>query len=103
MLGIGGVDWYRGRSLLAQNRPQEAQAMFDRVYFDLPGELAPKLAFAIATELGQKYALATQMYELVERTDLNYPTAAFGLARCRLDARQSYCGGRGIAAGTADI
>ncbi len=78
------VDWYRGRSLLAQNRPQEAQAMFDRVYFDLPGELAPKLAFAIAAELGQKYALATQMYELVERTDLNYPTAAFGLARCRL-------------------
>ena len=78
------VDWYRGRSLLAQNRPQEAQAMFDRVYFDLPGELAPKLAFAIAAELGKKYALATQMYELVERTDLNYPTAAFGLARCRL-------------------
>jgi serine/threonine-protein kinase PknG len=78
------VDWYRGRSLLAQNRPQEAQAMFDRVYFDLPGELAPKLAFAIAAELGQKYVLATQMYELVECTDLNYPTAAFGLARCRL-------------------
>jgi serine/threonine-protein kinase PknG len=24
------------------------------------------------------------MYELVERTDTNYPTAAFGLARCRL-------------------
>ena len=78
------VDWYRGRSLLAQNRPQEAQAAFDRVYFDLPGELAPKLAFAIAAEQGSNYPLATQMYELVERTDLNYPTAAFGLARCRL-------------------
>jgi serine/threonine-protein kinase PknG len=78
------VDWYRGKSLLAQNRPQEAQAAFDRVYFDLPGELAPKLAFAIAAEQGQNYKLAAQMYELVERTDLNYPTAAFGLARCRL-------------------
>ena len=78
------VDWYRGRSLLAQDRPQEAQAAFDRVYFDLPGELAPKLAFAIAAEQGSNYPLATQMYELVERTDLNYPTAAFGLARCRL-------------------
>jgi serine/threonine-protein kinase PknG len=78
------VDWYRGRSLLAQNRPQEAQSMFDRVYFELPGELAPKLAFAIASELCQNYRIATQMYELVERTDLNYPTAAFGLARCRL-------------------
>jgi serine/threonine-protein kinase PknG len=78
------VDWYRGKSLLAQNRSQEAQAAFDRVYFDLPGELAPKLAFAIAAEQGQNYKLAAQMYELVERTDLNYPTAAFGLARCRL-------------------
>ncbi len=78
------VDWYRGRMRLAQNRPQEAQAAFDRVYFELPGELAPKLAFAIAAEFGQKYPLAAQIYELVERTDLNYPTAAFGLARCRL-------------------
>jgi serine/threonine-protein kinase PknG len=78
------VDWYRGKSLLAQNRPQEAQAAFDRVYFDLPGELAPKLAFAIAAEQGNSYPLAAQMYELVERTDLNYPTSAFGLARCRL-------------------
>jgi serine/threonine-protein kinase PknG len=78
------VDWYRGKSLLAQNRHQEAQAAFDRVYFDLPGELAPKLAFAIAAEQGNNHPLAAQMYELVERTDLNYPTAAFGLARCRL-------------------
>jgi serine/threonine-protein kinase PknG len=78
------VDWYRGRLLLAQNRPQEAQAMFDRVYFELPGEIPPKLAFAIAAEMCQNYRIASQMYELVERTDLNYPTAAFGLARCRL-------------------
>ena len=78
------VDWYRGRSSLAQNLPQAAQAAFDRVYFDLPGELAPKLAFAIAAEQGNNYAIATQMYELVASTDLNYPTAAFGLARCQL-------------------
>ncbi len=78
------VDWYRGKSLLAQNHAQRSQAAFDRVYFDLPGELAPKLAFAIAAEQGKNYALAAQMYELVECTDLNYPTSAFGLARCRL-------------------
>jgi serine/threonine-protein kinase PknG len=78
------VDWYRGRLLLAQNRPQEAQAMFDRVYFELPGEVAPKLAFALASELCQNYQIASKMYELVERTDLNYPTAAFGLSRCGL-------------------
>ncbi len=78
------VDWYRGKSLLAQKRPQEAQTMFDRVYFDLPGELAPKLAFALAAEQAQNYLLASQMYEVVARTDLGYPSAAFGLARCRL-------------------
>jgi serine/threonine-protein kinase PknG len=78
------VDWYRGKSLLAQNHAQRSQAAFDRVYFDLPGELAPKLAFAIAAEQGKNYQLAAQMYELVECTDLNYPTSAFGLARCRL-------------------
>ncbi len=78
------VDWYRGKYFLAQNCHQEAQAAFDRVYFDLPGELAPKLAVAIAAEQGQNYQLAAQMYELVERTDLNYPTSAFGLARCQL-------------------
>ncbi len=78
------VDWYRGRSLLAQKRPQEAQKFFDRVYFDLPGELAPKLAFALAAEQSQNYPIASQMYALVARTDLNYPSAAFGLARCYL-------------------
>ncbi len=78
------VDWYRGKSLLAQNRPQEAQTLFDRVYFDLPGELAPKLGFALAAEQAQNYQIASQMYALVARTDLNYPTAAFGLARCKL-------------------
>jgi serine/threonine-protein kinase PknG len=78
------VDWYRGRMLLAQNLPQAAQTAFDRVYFDLPGEIAPKLALAIAAGQTQNYALAAQMYELVEQTDPNYPTAAFGLARCRL-------------------
>jgi serine/threonine-protein kinase PknG len=78
------LDWYRGRMLLANNLPQAAQTTFDRVYFDLPGELAPKLALAIAAEQAQNYTLATQMYELVEQTDPNYPTAAFGLARCRL-------------------
>ncbi len=78
------VDWYRGKSLLAQNQHQAARVAFDRVYFDLPGELAPKLAVAIAAEQGNDYSLAAQMYQLVERTDLNYPTAAFGLARCHL-------------------
>ncbi len=74
--------WYRGRLLFAQGKAKEAQAAFDQVYFDLPGELAPKLALGLAAEQGQNYPLAIKMYELVCRTDPSYVSAAFGLARC---------------------
>ncbi|MEE3716677.1 tetratricopeptide repeat protein [Tumidithrix elongata RA019] len=76
--------WYRGRSLMAQGKYKDAQAAFDQVYFDLPGELAPKLALALAAERAQRYPFAIKMYELVCRTDPSYVTAAFGLARCLL-------------------
>lgn len=77
------VPWYQGRSLLAQKKGREAKQAFDRVYFDLPGELAPKLALGLAAEQAKDYALAIQMYALVLATDPSYVTAAFGLARCR--------------------
>ncbi|MCY7277215.1 MAG: tetratricopeptide repeat protein, partial [Phormidesmis sp. CAN_BIN44] len=76
------VLWYRGRSLMAQGRFKEAQAAFDQVYFDLPGELAPKLALALSAEQAKNYPLAIKMYDLVSRTDPSYVSAAFGLARC---------------------
>jgi len=77
------VLWYRGRSFLAQGNPKEAAAAFDQVYFDLPGELAPKLALGLAAEQAGNYQLAMTMYDLVSRTDPSYTAAAFGLARCR--------------------
>lgn len=77
------IPWYQGRSLLAQKKGREAKQAFDRVYFDLPGELAPKLALGLAAEQTKDYALAIQMYALVLATDPSYVTAAFGLARCR--------------------
>ncbi|OUL20274.1 serine/threonine protein kinase [Nostoc sp. T09] len=76
------IFWYRGRALMAQGRVIEAQKAFDQVYFDLPGELAPKLALGLAAEQAQNYQLAIKMYDLVSRTDPGYVTAAFGLARC---------------------
>ncbi len=76
------VLWYRGRSFMAQGKAKEAQAAFDQVYFDLPGELAPKLALALAAEQARNFPLATKMYDLVSRTDPSYTSAAFGLARC---------------------
>jgi serine/threonine-protein kinase PknG len=76
------VFWYRGRLHMAQGKAKEAQAAFDQVYFDLPGETAPKLALALATEQAQIYPLAFQLYDSVIRTDPNYVSAAFGVARC---------------------
>jgi serine/threonine-protein kinase PknG len=78
------VTWYRGLSSLAQGQHQPARAFFDRVYADLPGELAPKLAVAVAAELGGDVTSAAQLYDVVSRTDPAFTTACFGLARCRL-------------------
>jgi serine/threonine-protein kinase PknG len=74
--------WYRGRMQLAQGKAQEAQQAFDQVYFDLPGELAPKLGFAMAAEQAGNIEIANRMYDLVARTDPSYASACFGLARC---------------------
>src|SRR5665213_1624311 len=74
--------WYRGRLLLARGKPAEAQPVFDQVYFDLPGELAPKLGFAMASELAGNLDIAAHMYDLVSRTDPAFTSACFGLARC---------------------
>ena len=74
--------WYRGRLHMAQGNPQEAQNAFDQVYFELPGELAPKLGFAMAAELAGNFEVATRIYDLVARTDPGFASACFGLARC---------------------
>jgi serine/threonine-protein kinase PknG len=76
------IYWYRGRNLMAQGKATAAKDAFDQVYFDLPGELTPKLALAIAAEQAKNYPLAITMYDLVSCTDPGYVSAAFGLARC---------------------
>jgi serine/threonine-protein kinase PknG len=74
--------WYRGRLLLAQDRPQEAVAAFQSVYDELPGELAPKLALGYAHEMAGDLDHAMRYYHLVSRVDPSLTSAAFGLARC---------------------
>jgi serine/threonine-protein kinase PknG len=76
------VLWYRGRNLMAQEKAQQAQQAFDKVYSYLPGELAPKLALGLAAEKAGNFQLAIKMYNLVSGTDPGYTSAAFGLARC---------------------
>ena len=81
------VLWFLGRAKLASGDAPGAQKQFDQVYFDLPGELAPKLALGLAAELAGNLNVAIKMYDLVSRTDPAFVTAAFGLSRCLLAKR----------------
>jgi serine/threonine-protein kinase PknG len=78
------VSWYRGVAELAQEQPVAATTSFTAVYEAAPGELAPKLALALAAEYSGEQTDAAVWYEIVSRTDPGYTTATFGLARCRL-------------------
>jgi serine/threonine-protein kinase PknG len=81
------VAWYHGLRHLAAGRPGDARAAFDAVCDALPGELAAKLALGLAAEAAGDMAAARHYFELVLRVDPNaYVSAAFGLARTRLDA-----------------
>ncbi len=76
------VSWYRGLARLAEDDPRAARDLFDRVYADLPGEPAVKLAVAVAAERAGDHAAAARLYDRVGRTDPTFASAAFGLARC---------------------
>lgn len=76
------VHWYRGKSLLAQNQGDLAKREFELVYFEMPGEVAPKLAIAYCSEKCEQYEDAISYYNRVSKVDPNNTTACFGLARC---------------------
>jgi serine/threonine-protein kinase PknG len=76
--------WLQGLAALAKNDPMAARASLNAVYGQVPGELAPKLALALACELSGEFDVAEAMYEVCARTDANYTApAAFGLTRIR--------------------
>jgi len=76
--------WLRGVMALAADDPAGAIKAFDRCLFEVPGELAPKLAAAIAAERAGNVAGAASLYDVVSTVDPSYVGAAIGLARCRL-------------------
>lgn len=80
------VHWYRGKALLASGRGDKARSSFDRAYFELPGELAPKLAIAFAAETEADARTASSFYDRVSRVDPDHTSACFGLARIRAKA-----------------
>jgi len=67
--------------------PGDARNAFEDVCDALPGELAAKLALGLAAEAVGDMRAARHYFELVLRVDPRaYVSAAFGLARTRLDA-----------------
>jgi serine/threonine-protein kinase PknG len=76
------VIWMRGISLVVQKEYPAALEAFETCYREVPGELAPKLAIGIVSELMGERARAIDMYDTVSRTDPSFCTAVFGLARC---------------------
>jgi serine/threonine-protein kinase PknG len=85
------VQWYRGKLYLMAGDAKAAKNEFDKVYFEMPGEIAPKLAIGFAAEQANDMPVATAFYDRVARTDPNNTTAVFGLARC-LQARNDFAG-----------
>ena len=76
--------WIQGLAALERGDAKSAQAAFNAVYGQVPGELAPKLALAHASEQAGDDAVAENLYIACARTDSTYvPMAAFGLARIR--------------------
>ncbi len=74
--------WLQGLAAMQAGPFSAAVGAFNTVYGQLPGELAPKLALAVACEHDQEYDVAERMYEVCARTDAAYVAPAqFGLAR----------------------
>jgi serine/threonine-protein kinase PknG len=80
------ITWYRGVRELAAEKPEAAQADFDAVYDQLPGELAPQLALGFAAEAAGDQRTAARYFGRVWTVDRSHVSAAFGLARTRLAA-----------------
>jgi serine/threonine-protein kinase PknG len=76
--------WIQGLAALRRGDWQAAQAAFNAVYRQVPGELAPKLALALACERGGLLDVAEGLYATCVSTDATYvAVAAFGKARVR--------------------
>ena len=76
--------WLSGLAALAQSDDDAAATAFNTALGQVPGELAPKLALALACEQTGDFDLAEQLYAVCAATDANYvAAAAFGLARAR--------------------
>jgi serine/threonine-protein kinase PknG len=76
--------WLEGLGALNSQDWGAAQALFEAVYSQIPGEIAPQFALALAYDQAGQVERADQLYERCTRSDAAYvAAAAFGLARVR--------------------
>jgi serine/threonine-protein kinase PknG len=76
--------WLSGLAALARGDVAAAGTAFNTTLGQVPGELAPKLALALACEKTDAADLAELLYAVCAATDANYVApSAFGLARTR--------------------
>jgi len=80
------TQWIYALADLRDGKASEAAEGFSRIWTDLPGEIAPKLAVALSAEVAGHYDRAADLYASVVATDPTYVSASFGLARCRAAA-----------------
>lgn len=78
------ANWYRAVAHMRDGEAELAAEEFSAVWTELPGELSPKLATALAAESAEAFSRAAQLYAEVIAVDPSYVSAAFGLARCRV-------------------
>ncbi|MEW6155078.1 MAG: tetratricopeptide repeat protein [Actinomycetota bacterium] len=76
--------WLRGVAALSAGDVAGAAAAFERCMFEVPGELAPKLAAGVCAERAGDLSTAAALYGAVSAVDPAYVAATTGLARCRL-------------------
>lgn len=79
------ISWHRGLLYLARAEVGAAVGEFDAVYQACPGEIAPKLALGFCAEHLGDTVRAARCYQAIWRRDRGEGSAAFGLARIRLD------------------
>ncbi|MEO9325016.1 tetratricopeptide repeat protein [Nocardioides sp. C4-1] len=78
--------WVDGLAAMQQRDWETAKSSFNAVYQQVPGELAPKLALAVACEKGGLPEVAEGLYATCAQTDAAYVApAAFGVARVRAE------------------
>lgn len=76
------AEWLKGKTALLRNKPAEAFASFERVAADLPGELIPRFALAIAAEAEENWKTAARWFDVVSNVDPANVAATLGYARC---------------------